>query len=174
MARLDLSIDSLITKIGDSILATHQNLESIVLVGIMNGGVPLAERLQSYIQTKTHSLVSLGKLDITLYRDDLNLRHSTREIQETWLPDSIDSKTIILVDEVIFSGRTVRAAIDHILDYGRPHKIELAVLIDRGHRELPFCANYTGHILKTQARDTITVRFKESDGEDAIEHAQGT
>jgi pyrimidine operon attenuation protein/uracil phosphoribosyltransferase len=174
MTRLDLSIDSLISTIGDNIIAAHDDLESIILVGIMRGGVPVAERLQKYIQTKTKTLVSLGKLDITLYRDDLTLGDTAREIQATWLPDSIDNQCIILVDEVIFRGRTVRAAIDHILDYGRPQKVELAVLIDRGHRELPFSANYIGHILKTQSRDTITVHFKESDGEDAIDHAQGT
>lgn len=174
MTRLALSIDALIENIGEQIMATHNNLDSLVLVGIMSGGVPIAERLQKYIKTQTNSLVSLGKLDITLYRDDLNLSGSTREIQATWLPDSIDDKTIILVDDVLFHGRTVRAAIDHILDYGRPQHIELAVLVDRGHRELPFCANYTGHILKTRSRDTISVHLKEIDGEDAIDHAEGT
>ena len=160
MARLALSIDILIEKIGDQIIASHHELDSLVLVGIMSGGAPIAERLQKYLIKKTNTHVSLGKLDITLYRDDLNLGGPTREIQETWLPSSIDEKGIILVDDVLFHGRTVRAAIDHILDYGRPKHIELAVLIDRGHRELPFCANFTGHILKTQSRDTISVRLK--------------
>lgn len=140
----------------------------VLLLGIPSGGVPLAGRLQQKISQFTGHEVPVGSLDITLYRDDLrNKPH--RALQETSIPDGgIDNSIVVLVDDVLFSGRTIRAALDALRDLGRPDAIQLAVLVDRGHRELPIRADYVGKNLPTSKEEDVRVDIAEIDGSDAV------
>jgi pyrimidine operon attenuation protein/uracil phosphoribosyltransferase len=138
------------------------------LVGIRLRGVPLAERIKKEIERMTKQKIPLGILDITLYRDDLSLIAEQPVVHPTELPFSVDGKEIVLVDDVIFTGRTTRAAIQQILDFGRPKLIQLAVLIDRGHRELPLQPDYVGRHILTTREENIIVRLKETDGVDSV------
>ena len=153
----------------------HQILEKTggagetVLLGIPTRGVPLARRLAARILAFEGVAVPLGTLDITLYRDDLRLR-GARAVGRTELPASgIDATRVILVDDVLFTGRTIRAALDALSDYGRPAKVELATLIDRGHREMPIQPDYTGILLETARHDHVHVSLETTDGEDKVE-----
>ncbi len=139
-----------------------------VLVGIRSRGDEVAERILSKLEAKGLE-ISLGVLDISLYRDDLAHLKSNPKLQGSDIPFAVDGAHIILVDDVLFTGRTVRSAIDALTDYGRPAKVELAVLVDRGHRELPFAADYTGVKLETQRLDYVDVKLKNTDGEDSVE-----
>jgi pyrimidine operon attenuation protein/uracil phosphoribosyltransferase len=140
----------------------------VVLLGIPTRGVTLAKRLAARISAFEGLVVPTGSLDITLYRDDLQLK-SPRALEETEVPaDGIDGKLVVLVDDVLFSGRSVRAALDALADLGRPRAVQLAVLVDRGHRELPIRADYVGKNIPTSLRETIHVRLTEHDGEDAV------
>ena len=146
-------------------IATHNGaLENLVLVGIRTGGAFLAARLQIDIQEITGQSVPLGILDITLYRDDWTRIGPAPAVRKTSIPFSIDDKTIVLVDDVLFTGRTVRAAMDALMDFGRPRRIELAILVDRGaeYRELPITANYAGGTWHTAHEETINVYLKEA------------
>jgi pyrimidine operon attenuation protein/uracil phosphoribosyltransferase len=152
----------------------HQILEKTggavdtVLLGIPTRGVPLARRLAGRVQAFEGVAVPLGVLDITLYRDDLRLR-GTRAVGRTDLPAAgIDAKRVILVDDVLFSGRTIRAALNAIADLGRPRQVQLAVLVDRGHRELPIRADYVGKNIPTALAENVRVRFAEIDGVDQV------
>jgi pyrimidine operon attenuation protein/uracil phosphoribosyltransferase len=153
----------------------HQIIENIakggfdaVLVGIPTRGVPLARRLAERIAVFSGERLPVGALDITLYRDDLRLR-GVRPLAETVEPEGgVADKTVILVDDVLFSGRTVRAALDALRDLGRPRSVQLAVLVDRGHRELPIRADYVGKNLPTAARDSVRVTLAEIDGVDSV------
>jgi pyrimidine operon attenuation protein / uracil phosphoribosyltransferase len=139
-----------------------------VLVGVRSRGDEVAARISEQLSA-AGLVVPMGILDISLYRDDLAHLNSNPKLQGSELPFAVDKANIILVDDVLFTGRTVRAAIDAIMDYGRPSQIELAVLIDRGHRELPFAPNYVGIKLETQRMDYVDVKLKETDGIDFVE-----
>jgi pyrimidine operon attenuation protein/uracil phosphoribosyltransferase len=135
-----------------------------MLVGIRTRGVPLAEQLAAEIRAQEGKAPALGTLDITLYRDDLSLVAPKPVVRESHFPEPIQDRTLILCDDVLYTGRTVRAALDALLDYGRPHAVRLAVLIDRGWRELPIHADYIGRKVPTSASEVIKVSFDETDG----------
>ncbi len=144
------------------------DLGSLVLVGIPTRGAPLARRLAARIEAFSGTAVDVGTVDITLYRDDLRLR-GVRALEPTVLPDDgVDDRLVVLVDDVLFSGRSVRAALDALRDLGRPKAVQLAVLVDRGHRELPIRADYVGKNVPTSRAQKVQVRLAEVDGEDAV------
>lgn len=143
-------------------------LDTTVIVGIQKSGVVLAKRIAKNIQDKFHIEVPIGTLDITLYRDDFSTSGVNRLTGETNLNFDLDGKTIVLVDDVLYTGRTVRAALNELMDFGRPKRVLLAVLIDRGHRELPIAADVAPMKINTQPNDTVILNLKESDGQDEI------
>ena len=147
--------------------------DRLVLVGIQRRGVELAERLSQIITARTGAGVSRGALDITLYRDDLETVGPRPLVGETHLPGDLTGKWVVIVDDVLYSGRTVRAALDELADFGRPARIGLAVLIDRGGRELPIQADVVGKTVKTSRRDRVDVFLSEVDGRDAVELVKG-
>jgi len=157
-----------IEKIAGQIVKNNSPMEDIVLVGIRTGGAFLAARLQDAIGKLSAPAPLVGILDITLYRDDWTRIGPTPVVGKTELPFSVDNKTVVLVDDVLFTGRTVRAAMDALMDYGRPKKIELAILVDRGEgcRELPIMANYVGGVWDTAPNETINVYLKEEGFDD--------
>jgi len=157
-----------ITRIAHEIIEKNKGTQDLVLVGIRRRGVPLAERLQVKIREIEGVEVPLGLLDITLYRDDLTTLDHQPIVHRTEVPFSIKGKTVVLVDDVLFTGRTVRAALDAIIDLGRPQMIQLAVLVDRGHKELPIRADYVGKNLPTSRREVVSVKLKEIDQEDKV------
>ena len=139
-----------------------------MLVGIRTRGVPLARRLVQRIEEIEGVAVPMGELDITLYRDDLSTIAEQPVVEETKLPEDVNGKIVVLVDDVLFTGRTTRAAMDALIDHGRPRQIQLAVLVDRGHRELPIRADYVGKNVPTSLREIISVRLTETDGEERV------
>ncbi len=145
-----------------------KDLGRLALVGIQTRGAHLARRMAAMIREETAKEIPIGILDITLYRDDVHDIAAQPEVKETDLPFDIDGRPLVLVDDVLFTGRTVRSAMNALIDYGRPQCIRLAALIDRGHRELPIGADYVGQALKTQTDDVVDVNLKEIDGEDSI------
>jgi pyrimidine operon attenuation protein / uracil phosphoribosyltransferase len=148
--------------------AADDGRADVVLVGIPTRGAPLARRLAARVQAFSGFPVDVGTVDITLYRDDLRMR-GVRALEETVLPETgIDGRLVVLVDDVLFSGRSVRAALDALRDLGRPRAVQLAVLVDRGHRELPIRADYVGKNLPTSRSQAVRVRLAEVDGEDAV------
>jgi pyrimidine operon attenuation protein/uracil phosphoribosyltransferase len=157
-----------LTRIGHEILERTNGATDVVLLGIPTRGVPLARRLAARLAETEGVGVPFGSLDITLYRDDLRLRPA-RTLGHTEVPDSgIDGMVVILVDDVLYSGRTVRAALDALSDIGRPRAVQLAVLVDRGHRELPIRPDYVGKNLPTSKREAVRVALTETDGEDGV------
>ncbi len=157
-----------LTRIGHEILERTEGAADVVLLGIPTRGVPLARRLAERLAETEGTRLPVGSLDITLYRDDLRLRPA-RTLGHTEVPPGgIDGKVVILVDDVLYSGRTVRAALDALGDLGRPRAVQLAVLVDRGHRELPIRADYVGKNLPTSTREDVRVRLAETDGEDSV------
>ena len=143
-------------------------LADLVLVGIPTRGAPLARRLAARIEAFSGTAIDVGTVDITLYRDDLRLR-GVRALEDTRLPESgIDGRLVVLVDDVLFSGRSVRAALDALRDLGRPRAVQLAVLVDRGHRELPIRADYVGKNVPTSRSQSVKVRLTETDGVDSV------
>jgi len=164
-------VQELIKRLAQEIIeANKDKLSNMVLIGIRTGGAFLAERIKNIIKETVNHEIPLGILDITLYRDDWTKIAPAPIVRQTDIPFPIDDKTVILIDDVLFTGRTVRAAMDAILDYGRPKEIQLAVLIDRGKktRELPICADYVGEVVETSLKETINVYFKEQNSEDKI------
>jgi pyrimidine operon attenuation protein/uracil phosphoribosyltransferase len=155
-------------RIAHQILERNRGARDVVLVGIRRRGAPLARRVAGIMEQIEGTEVPVGILDITLYRDDLQLVARQPVVGKTELPASVEGKVVVLVDDVLFTGRTVRAAMDEIMDFGRPRAIQLAVLIDRGHRELPIRADYVGKNVPTSAREVISVMVKEEDGEDKV------
>jgi len=158
-----------ISRISHEIVEKNKGTDNLVLVGIRTRGVPLAERLQAKIMEFEEVRLPLGLLDITLYRDDLSTISVQPVIHETRVPFNIEGKTVVLIDDVLFTGRTVRAALDALIDLGRPQKIQLAVLIDRGHRELPIRADFVGKNIPTSSREIISVYLAEIDGRDEVQ-----
>jgi len=162
-----------LTRIGHEILERTDGARDVVLLGIPTRGVPLARRLAAQLAQTEGVTVPCGSLDITLYRDDLRLRPA-RALGHTEVPDSgIDGMVVVLVDDVLYSGRTVRAALDALGDIGRPRAVQLAVLVDRGHRELPIRPDYVGKNIPTSKREAVRVLLTEVDGEDCVT-LQGT
>jgi len=161
-------IDAALDRICERLFDRHPRLNEIVLVGIRTGGVYLAERLRGKILLKKGIDLPMGIIDITLYRDDWTQLTQTPEVKRAEIDFSIEDKHVLLVDDVLFTGRTVRAALDALLDLGRPRRVELAILIDRGHRELPICADYVGSVLETSKQDSIDVELKELAGADRV------
>ena len=149
-------------------LAKGASLADCVLVGVQTRGVPIARRLRAAIKKKFGVVVPVGALDITLYRDDLTTIASHPVIHGTDIPVSIDGKRVVLVDDVLYTGRTARAALDELIDFGRPARIELLVLVDRGLRELPIHADLAGLVLKTERDESVQVHIVEDDGEDRV------
>jgi pyrimidine operon attenuation protein/uracil phosphoribosyltransferase len=155
-------------RLSHEITEHNKGISDIILVGIRTRGVPLANRLAELIGEQEKAVIPVGVLDITFYRDDLSLISSQPVLHRTELPMNITNKKIVLVDDVLFTGRTVRAALDALMDHGRPKSIQLAVLIDRGHRELPIRADYVGKNVPTSRREVVHVKLKEIDGEDRV------
>jgi len=161
-------INRALTRIAHEIIERTRGAEQVVLLGIPTRGVPLAERMAARITQVEGRPVPHGSLDITMYRDDLRLRPA-RRLGPTEVPaEGIDGKTVVLVDDVLYSGRTVRAALDALNDLGRPLAVQLAVLVDRGHRELPIRADYVGKNLPTSQEEVVRLLLTETDGEDAV------
>lgn len=161
-------IDRALTRIAHEILEKTQGTEGLALVGIRTRGVSLARRIAEKIRAFEAVAPPVGALDITLYRDDLGLLGEQPMVKATDIPFSIKEKTVILVDDVLFTGRTIRAALDALIDFGRPMMIQLAVLVDRGHRELPIRPDYVGKNIPTSRREAVAVLLKEHDGEDRV------
>jgi pyrimidine operon attenuation protein/uracil phosphoribosyltransferase len=160
-----------LARIAHEIVERNRGIEELALVGIRTRGVPIARRLAQAIGEINGHTVPTGVLDITLYRDDL-MRHAVGPqplVRRTEIPFSIDDKRILLVDDVLYTGRTIRAALDALIDFGRPKVIQLVVLIDRGHRELPIKADYVGKNLPTSLSQSVQVHLMEVDGRDEVE-----
>jgi pyrimidine operon attenuation protein/uracil phosphoribosyltransferase len=157
-----------LTRVAHEILEHNRGAENIILVGMQTRGFPLAKRLAATIKTIEGFAPPVGSLDISLYRDDLSSREIKPVIHRTDIPYDITSKEVILVDDVFFNGRSFRAAMDAIMDLGRPHTIQLAVLVDRGHRELPIRADYVGKNIPTSLQEDIKVYLNEVDGNDKV------
>jgi pyrimidine operon attenuation protein / uracil phosphoribosyltransferase len=160
-----------LARIAHEILERNRGIDEVALVGIRTRGVPLARRIAASIQDISGHEVPTGALDITLYRDDLMRTPVGPQpvVRKTEIPFSIDDKRILLVDDVLFTGRTIRAALDALIDFGRPRAIQLVVLVDRGHRELPIKADYVGKNLPTSAAQSVQVHLLEIDGRDEVE-----
>ena len=161
-------INRALVRISHEIVEKNKGVEDIVLVGIRSRGVPLAERIGEAIANIEGQKPPVGILDITLYRDDLSKLSYQPVVRPTTMPVDLDRKTVVLVDDVLYTGRTIRAALDAIMDMGRPHAIQLAVLVDRGHRELPIRADYVGKNVPTSSKEIISVLIKEIDHEDRV------
>lgn len=161
-------INRAIRRMAHEIIEKNKGVSNLCLVGIQKGGVTLAERLASQIEAIEGGKIRVGKLDITLYRDDLNTKVEQPVVKRTEIPCTIDDKTVILVDDVLFTGRSIRAAMDALIDFGRPAYIQLAVLIDRGHRELPIRADYAGKNIPTSFKDRVEVTLDEEDNNNKV------
>ena len=161
------AIQRALTRIAHEIAERNEHSAEVVLVGIQRGGVALAERLAPILAGIWGHPVPLGRLDVSMHRDDLSQR-AAPEMQPTVIPFDVSGKTVVLVDDVLFSGRTTRAAMDALNDFGRPKRIQLAVLIDRGHRELPIKADFVGKNVPTAPQENITVRLEQMGGEEVV------
>ena len=157
-----------LTRISHEIVEKNKGTKNVILVGIRTRGIPLAERIASEIEKIEGTKPAMGILDITLYRDDLSTLSYQPVVRETEIPYDITGKTIVLVDDVLYTGRTIRAALDALIDMGRPKSIQLAVLIDRGHRELPIRADFVGKNVPTSSKEEICVVLKENDGDEKV------
>jgi pyrimidine operon attenuation protein/uracil phosphoribosyltransferase len=161
-------IARVLTRIAHEVIEHNKGADNLVLLGIPTRGVALAQRLAERIAEVEGTEVPVGALDVTMYRDDLR-RHPVRTLERTDIPDvGVDGRTVVLVDDVLFSGRTVRAALDALSDVGRPRAVRLAVLVDRGHRELPIRADHVGKNLPTSLAERVSVLLTEHDGTDAV------
>ncbi|MCI7716204.1 MAG: bifunctional pyr operon transcriptional regulator/uracil phosphoribosyltransferase PyrR [Mitsuokella jalaludinii] len=157
-----------LTRISHEIVERNKGVDNIVIVGIRTRGVPIAERIAANIEHIEGKKPPVGVLDITLYRDDLSSLSYQPIVHQTELPVDITGKTIVLVDDVLYTGRTIRAALDAIIDMGRPQSIQLAVLIDRGHRELPIRADYIGKNVPTSRHESVSVQLSATDGSERV------
>ncbi|MEK4083482.1 bifunctional pyr operon transcriptional regulator/uracil phosphoribosyltransferase PyrR [Psychrobacillus sp. FSL K6-1415] len=164
------AINRALTRIAHEIIERNKGIDECILVGIKTRGAFLAQRLADRIERIEGKPIKTGELDITLYRDDLSLKNDTAEplVQQVDITHDVKDKKVILVDDVLFTGRTVRAAMDAVMDLGRPSQIQLAVLIDRGHRELPIRADYVGKNIPTSSSERIVVKVTETDEVDAV------
>ena len=155
-------------RISHEVVEKHGGTDGLVLVGIQRRGVPLARRLAAAIAEHEGPVLPVGALDITFYRDDLSLVAQQPVVKGTDIPFDLNGRTVVLVDDVLFTGRTIRAAMDALVDFGRPDAIRLAVLVDRGHRELPIRADHVGKNVPTSREEVVHVSLEEIDGEDAV------
>lgn len=161
-------INRAIRRMAHEIIENNRGVQNIYLVGIQKGGVILARRLASQIEAIEGRKIEVGALDITLYRDDIHTKEEQPVVKKTDISCTIDNKTVVLADDVLFTGRSIRAAMDALMDFGRPANIQLAVLIDRGHRELPIRADYAGKNIPTSSRDLIEVTLDEDISQDSV------
>ncbi len=157
-----------LTRIAHEIIERNKGVKDVVIIGIRRRGVPLAVRLVERIRAIEGQEVLMGTLDITLYRDDLTTLATQPIVHKTEVPFSVENKIVVLVDDVLYTGRTARAALDAIIDLGRPTCIQLAVLVDRGHRELPIRADYVGKNVPTSKKEVVSVKLAEVDDEDIV------
>ena len=162
------TIQRALVRIAHEIVEKNKGAENMAVIGIQNRGAYLAQRLAKLIEQIEGVEIPLGLMDITLYRDDVQTKLDQPLVQKTDILFDVVDKTIILVDDVLYTGRTVRAALDQIIDFGRPRSIQFAVLIDRGHRELPIRADYVGKNIPTAKDDRVKLKIKEVDGEDSV------
>lgn len=162
------SINRTVSRIVNQILERNNGAADVVIIGIRTRGVHIAERIASEIEKLEGIRPELGTLDISLYRDDLRRKTEWPKVERTEIPFSLEDKKVILVDDVIYTGRTTRAAIEAIMDFGRPASIQLVTLIDRGHRELPIQPDYAGSRLNTLSSETVEVHLRETDGKDEV------
>ncbi len=163
-----MAMNRALIRISHEIIERNHGTENLVLIGILRRGVPMAERIADHIQKAENVQIPVGTLDITFYRDDLTMLQDQPEVAGTSLPFSVKGKKVILVDDVFFTGRTVRAAIDAVIDLGRPECIQLAVLVDRGHRELPIRPDYVGKNIPTSRNEMVSVSFYDIDQEESV------
>ncbi|MBF0506064.1 MAG: bifunctional pyr operon transcriptional regulator/uracil phosphoribosyltransferase PyrR [Nitrospirae bacterium] len=161
-------IERILSRIAHEIIEKNKGTEGLCLVGIQRGGVHLAVRLSLKIRGIEHVAIDVGSLDISLYRDDVGIRKNHPVVRTTSIPCDITGKKIVLVDDVVYTGRSIRAAMDALMDYGRPAQIELAVLIDRGHRELPIRPDFVGKNIPTSRSENIEVQLEEDGMEDRV------
>jgi len=161
-------IQSALERLSGEIIASSRDPGKLALVGIHTGGVFLANRIAAIISGKLGAPVPLGTIDITLYRDDWTRLHTQPVLKGTNLPFRIDDLEVVLIDDVLYTGRTVRAALDALIDYGRPRRVQVAVLVDRDHRELPICGKFVGIALDTSAEEQVNVLLFEKDGVDRV------
>ncbi len=161
-------ISRAVMRIAHEIVERNKGIEDVVLLGIPSRGLPLAQRIAAQLEKIDGGMVPCGSLDITMYRDDLRMRPA-RALEPTAIPTrGVEGATVVLVDDVLYSGRTIRAALDAVSDFGRPRSIQLAVLVDRGHRELPIRPDYVGKNLPTSMDEKVAVRVTEVDGHDEV------
>lgn len=158
----------IVTRLAHEILEKNRGLEKLVLIGLRTRGAYLAERISHKIQEIEGREVPTGFLDVTLYRDDFRTRLKQPSVEVTNIPFAIDEENIVLIDDVLYTGRTIRAALDALMDFGRPARIYLAILVDRGHRELPIKADFVGKNIPTSFGEEIKVKLQEIDGEDSV------
>ena len=161
------AIHRVLTRIAHEIVERNDQGQSVVIVGVQRGGIHLADRLGALLKSIWGHAVPVGRVDVSMHRDDLD-HHVAPNIQPTVMPFDINGKTVVLVDDVLFSGRTTRAALDALNDLGRPRRIQLAVLVDRGHRELPIKPDFVGKNVPTAVNEKIDVHLKEETGEDVV------
>ena len=161
-------IQRTLARIAHEIIEQNKTAEHLILVGMRTRGVPLAKRLAAFIEDFERRKIPIGALDISLYRDDLPPQNSQPIVQHTDIPVNIDGKSIVLVDDVLYTGRSARAAMDALIDLGRPKSIQLAVLVDRGHREMPIRANYVGKNVPSSRHEAIQVKLVETDDIDEV------
>jgi len=164
----ETEINRALTRIAHEIVEHNKGVKDVVLVGIMNRGVPLAKRISKIIAKSEKDNVQVGALDVSLYRDDLAKKGEYITVRKSDMPFSVDDKVVVLVDDVIYAGRTVRAALDGLKDYGRAAKVQLVALVDRGHRDLPIHPNYTGKVIPTSTKEDVKVEVLEIDGVDRV------
>jgi len=163
-----ISVERSITRISHEIIERNNNIKEMALIGIHKRGVPLARRIQKIINDISGSKINLGSLDITFHRDDYRERLLVPEIKGTDIKFTIDGKVVILIDDVLYTGRTVRASLDELNSFGRASRVQLAVLVDRGHRELPIKADFIGKNIPTHEGEHVDVLLKETDDEDMV------
>ena len=163
-----IAVNRSVTRLAHEILERNGGADQLMLVGILTRGEPLAKRLRSLIQKIAEVEVPMGSVDITFHRDDFRDRLVVPQVKGTDINDSIDDKVVVLVDDVLFTGRTIRAAMDELNAFGRPNQVQLAVLVDRGHRELPIRADFVGKNIPTHEGEHVEVRLKEVDGKDLV------
>ena len=162
------AVGAFVAKLAAQISRHNRGVKDLALVGIKRRGVPLAERLAARLSSGRKPTIRVGAIDITLYRDDLQMVAETPIVRGSEISFDINGKTLVLVDDVVFTGRTIRAALSELLDFGRPKAIQLAVLVDRGHRELPIQPDFAAKVIKTRRSDLVDIFLKETDGRDEI------
>jgi pyrimidine operon attenuation protein/uracil phosphoribosyltransferase len=164
----DVEMNRALRRIANQIIEANKGIEGVVLVGIIQRGLPLAKRLADIIEHLEGKGVAVGALDVSLYRDDLTQKGEYIEVRKSDMPFTVTGKTVVLVDDVIFAGRTARAALDGLKDYGRAAKVQLASLVDRGHRELPIHPDFIGKAVPTAKKEKVNVEILEVDGVDRV------